>query len=135
MTETIELSTTLPASAERIYRAWLDSAEHAGFTGGAAQIDPAQGGAFSTWDGYIQGTNLELEPHRRIVQAWRTTDFPAGSPDSRLEVILEPAGEAETKLTLRHTEIPVGQGQEYLQGWRDYYFTPMQVYFGDQAQT
>ncbi len=130
MTESIELSTTFPASADRIYRAWLDSAEHAAFTGGAAQIDPAQGGAFSAWDGYIHGTNLELEPYRRIVQAWRTTDFPHGSPDSRLEILLEPVSESETRITLLHSQIPDGQGQEYLLGWQDYYFTPMRAYFG-----
>jgi uncharacterized protein YndB with AHSA1/START domain len=130
MTETIEISTTLPTSAERIYRAWLASAEHAAFTGSAADIDPAVGGSFSAWDGYIQGFNLEMEPFHRIVQAWRTTDFPPGSPDSRLEIRLEPVSDTETRLTLLHSQIPEGQGQEYLQGWQDYYFTPMQAYFG-----
>ena len=86
MTESLQLSTILPASAQRVYRAWLSSEQHAGFTGGAAEIDPAVGGAFTAWDGYIQGKTLELEPFSRILQSWRTTDFPAGSADSLLEV-------------------------------------------------
>ena len=128
MLEKIELSTIFPAGPERIYRAWLDSAEHTAFTGGAAIIEPQVGGAFSAWDGYIQGATLVLEPNRRIVQTWRTTDFPEGSADSRLEVLLEEV-QVGTKLTLIHSEIPDCQGEDYRQGWVENYFNPMEEYF------
>jgi len=128
MTESLQLSTVLPASPQRVYQAWLSSEEHGLFTGGVAEIDPAAGGAFTAWDGYIQGKTLELEPFSRILQAWRTTDFPAGSPDSLLEVTLAGA-EGGTQITLVHTEIPAGQAPEYRQGWEDYYFAPMKEYF------
>jgi activator of HSP90 ATPase len=126
--ESFEVSTFLPAPPWRVYEAWLDGTEHGLFTGGPATGEPAVGGAFTAWDGYIQGRNLALEPYCRIVQAWRTTEFPAGSPDSCLEVLLD-AEEAGTRLTLRHSEIPEGQGEEYKQGWLDYYFEPMREYF------
>jgi len=128
MTESLQLSTTLPASAQQVYQAWLSSAEHAGFTGGAAEIDPAVGGAFTAWDGYIQGKTLELEPFSRILQSWRTTDFPAGSADSLLEVRLAEA-EGGARITLVHTGTPDGQADEYRQGWEDYYFAPLKEYF------
>lgn len=128
MAEQLRVWVDLPVSCERLYSAWLDSQEHGSFSGGAAQIDPGVGGAFSAWDGYITGTTLEMEPYRRIVQAWRTSDFPEDAPDSRLEVLLEPAGE-NTRLTLVHDHIPAGQEQEYQQGWLDYYFEPMKDYF------
>ena len=129
MPEKIELSTFLPGTTpEQLYRAWLDGEMHGAFTGSAAQVDPQVGGRFTAWDGYITGTNLILEPFRRIVQSWRTTEFPAGSPDSHLEVLLE-EGEAGTTLRLVHTEIPDGQAEDYRQGWEDYYFKPMQDYF------
>lgn len=129
MPEKIELSTFLPGTTpEQLYRAWLDGEMHGAFTGSAAQVDPQVGGRFTAWDGYITGTNLTLEPFRRIVQSWRTTEFPAGSPDSHLEVLLE-EGEAGTTLRLVHTEIPDGQAEDYRQGWEDYYFEPMQDYF------
>jgi uncharacterized protein YndB with AHSA1/START domain len=128
MSEKLRMSTVLSAGAQRVFRAWLDSGEHGAFTGGAAEIDPRVGGRFSAWDGYIEGTTLELEPPRRIVQSWRTTEFPEGSPDSRLEVLLEeiPAG---VRLTLVHTQIPDGQSEDYRQGWEDHYFAPMREYF------
>jgi len=128
MLEKIQTSTVLPSTPEHVYQAWLDSAEHAAFTGSPAQIDPTVGGRFSAWDGYIEGSNLILEPFQRIVQAWRTSEFPADSADSRLEVLLE-AAKGGTRITLIHTEIPEGQGQDYLKGWEEFYFEPMQKYF------
>jgi len=128
MLETIQLSAILPASPEQIYRDWLSSTGHTAFTGSPAEVDPAVGGRFTAWDGYIAGTNIELEPYRRILQAWRTSEFPTGSPDSRLEVLLE-AVESGTRLTINHSHIPEGQGAMYAQGWQDFYFSPMHAYY------
>lgn len=128
MSESFEVSTVLPATAERIYEAWLSSNEHAAFIGSSAEIDAAVGGRFSMWDGYIEGVNEELEPNRRIVQSWRTTEFPPESPDSRLEIVLE-AVEGGTRLTLSHTELPEGQGKQYRDGWQEHYFERMREYF------
>jgi uncharacterized protein YndB with AHSA1/START domain len=129
MTESFEISTFIPGvSAERIYRAWLDSQEHGDFSGGEAEITPEVGGQFTAWDSYIQGTTLELEPNRRIVQAWRTTEFPPGSPNSRLEILLD-GEQGGTRVTLIHSEIPDGQGDDYCRGWDEHYFRPMQAYF------
>jgi activator of HSP90 ATPase len=129
MAESIEVSAELPASPEKVYKAWLSSEEHGKFTGSKAVIDPRKGGTFSAWDGYISGKNLELNPGKRIVQSWRTTEFPSRSPDSRIEVLFEKSGKW-TKITIVHTNIPDGQGEQYRQGWLDYYFKPMKGYFG-----
>src|SRR5215831_18542438 len=128
-TESIQVSGVINAPPDRIYSAWLDSTEHSLFTGGKAAVEPGVGGRFTAWDGYIQGTNLELEAGRRILQAWRSTEFPAGSGDSRLEVLLEPV-EGGTRMTLIHTEIPEGLAANLEQGWREHYLSPMAKYFG-----
>jgi activator of HSP90 ATPase len=128
MSESISVSTLLAASRQEIYGAWLGSSAHAEFTGSPASIDAQVGGRFTAWDGYITGTTLELDPPRRILQAWRTSEFPDGSPDSLLEVLFEETADS-TRLILNHTNIPEGQGEEYRQGWEDFYFTPMQQYF------
>ena len=119
---------TIPASASDIYKAWLSSDGHAAMTGNPAQVDGTVGGKFSAWDGYISGSTLDLTPNRRIVQAWRTTEFPAEARDSHVEVLLEEA-DGGTKVTLTHTEMPEDQVDSYRQGWEDYYFKPMQAYF------
>jgi activator of HSP90 ATPase len=128
MSKTLTQSILLSASPEEIYRAWLSSEEHSEFTDSTAEIEDKVGGKFTAWDGYIEGVTLELYPYTKIVQSWRTTEFPAGSPDSRLEVLLVPEGE-KTLLTLIHSNIPAGQEDQYEQGWKDFYFEPMEEYF------
>jgi len=127
-TESFRVSARFPVTPERLYRAWLDSVEHGRFTGGGADIEPVVGGRFVAWDEYITGMLLQLDPGKRVVMTWRTTEFPDTAPDSRVEVMFEPEGDG-TRLTLIHTDIPAGDGDKYEDGWIDYYFEPMQRYF------
>ena len=122
------LSETLHARPAEVYKAWLSSQGHTAMTGSPAQVDGTLGGEFSAWDGYIFGRTLELTPDQRIVQAWRTSEFPDGAPDSKVEVLLEEVPEG-TKVTLLHQEIPEDQVDSYRQGWEDFYFRPMKEYF------
>ncbi len=132
--ESLRITAILPATPEEIYSAWLDATEHSEFTGGKATIEPGIGGKHTAWDGYISGQTLELLPGRKIVQTWRTTEFPPDAEDSRLELLLESRGEGgETTLTLIHTNIPVGQGAQYKDGWGEHYFEPMRAYFAELA--
>ena len=87
-----------------------------------------KGGSYTAGNGYMWGKNLELEPGKKIVQTWHSTDFPEGAEDSFLEIILEKTGKG-TKLFLTHSNIPEGQQDSYKQGWKDFYFTPMKKYF------
>ena len=128
MSEGFEVSRVIPARAERIYNAWLSAQEHGAMAGGtAATYEPD--GRFTAWDGYISGKTLESEENRRIVQAWRTTEFPEGAADSRLEVLLEETGDNSTRVTFRHSEFPEGQGESYRSGFEEHYFDHMQKYF------
>jgi len=123
-----KLSAVIPAPPAEVYKAWLSTKGHTLMTGSAARVTGKVNGKFTAWDGYIFGRTLELEPDRRIVQAWRTSEFPAAAPDSHLEVLLEKT-KGGTKITLIHTEIPVGQANSYKQGWKDFYFKPMKIHF------
>jgi activator of HSP90 ATPase len=123
------LTDIIPAEPRQIYDAWLDSRGHSAMTGSAAEAAATEGAPFTAWGGYISGRNLTLEPGRRIVQAWRTTRFTADDPDSRIEVLLEPAGE-DTRLTLHHTNVPDGHTGYKDGGWQEHYFEPMKRYFG-----
>ena len=125
------ISDIIPAAPSDIYAAWLDSGGHTAMTGSPARVDGRVGGTFSAWDGYISGSTLELAANQRIVQAWRTSEFPDEAPDSHLEVLLEET-RGGTKLTFVHTHLPEGQLDSYRQGWEDFYFTPMIKYFGTE---
>lgn len=126
--EFFTLTVTLPGNPKDIFDAWLSSDGHSQMTGSPAEVVPEIGGAFKAWDGYIWGKTLEMEPYSRILQVWRTSEFPEESPYSRVEILLEEISDG-TKITLKHTKIPDGQGEGYKQGWEDSYFTPMRAYF------
>jgi len=127
MPETIRISAVIPSKRKPPYDAWLDGRAHAAFTGAKARASAKLGGKFSAWDGYITGTTIELVPGKKIVQRWRTTDFPDGTPDSKLVVSFQDTSTG-TRITLHHSGIPPGQGKEYRRGWRDFYFVPMKRY-------
>ena len=122
------VSTVLPATPEQVYKAWLSSAGHSAMTGSKARVVARVGGSFTAWDGYITGRTTALEPYTRIVQDWRTSEFPEDAPDSEIEITLRPV-RAGTKLTLTHRHIPEGQADSYESGWDESYFQPMRAYF------
>lgn len=122
------LKTTISATPQQVHDAWLSSNEHSAMTGGVAHVDPKIGGTFDAWDGYITGVTLELDPGRRILQTWRTSEFKESDPDSTIEVLLEPDGDA-TLLTLTHSNVPDGQTSYEEGGWQQHYFEPMKKRF------
>ena len=121
------VKTTINATAQDIYTTWLSSKGHTAMTGADANISAVVGKKFEAWDGYISGTNLELIPHNKIVQVWRTTSFKESDEDSKIEIILNEL-KGKTELTLTHSNIPK-DGEDYKKGWEDYYFKPMKDYF------
>ena len=126
--ESLKLSITLPLKAEKLYKAWLSSKEHAKFTGASATASAKVNGKHSAWDGYIWGKNLELKANKKIVQSWRTSEFPEDAPDSTLEITFEEKA-GKTKMSLYHHGLQKGDAKKYTQGWKDFYFTPMKLYY------
>ena len=131
MKETIKLSAFFNATPKAIYEAWLDSDSHSAMTGGDAKCTPVVGDAFSAWDGYITGSNIQLQENEKIEQRWRTSEFSDSDGDSLLLIHLKPH-ENGTILTLIHSDIPKGQTQ-YENGWKEHYFEPMTTYFNDPS--
>ncbi len=128
MGDTIKLSIKLPVSPRELYESWLDAEKHTAFTGSKADIERKVGSKFTAGDGYITGENLKLFRFNRIIQSWRTTDFPEDADDSTVTIELEKIKEG-TKLTIVHENLPDGEGKKYRQDWREHYFKPMKDYF------
>ncbi len=142
------LTATFSAKAADIYKSYLSTQGHTQITGSPAKVDGRVDGEFIAWDGYIWGTFLELEENKKIVQAWRTGEFPEDAEDSHVEILLEEiastgerrlatlapdASAGVTKLTLIHTNIPEGQADSYKTGWEDFYFKPMREWIMDNG--
>lgn len=128
--DSILVTALFPTKAATLYDGWLNSRTHAAFTGAAASIKPSEGSNFTAWDGYISGEVMGLEPHSRILMSWRTTEFPDDADDSTVEILLRDSTQG-CQFTLRHSNIPPGDGDKYLQGWKEYYVDPMQAYFSN----
>ncbi|MBK6691953.1 MAG: SRPBCC domain-containing protein [Myxococcales bacterium] len=131
--ESIRITSIIPADPPTLFVAWLDGAGHSAMTGSPATSEARVGSVFTAWDGYISGKTKLIEPGRRIVQAWRTTEFPKGAKDSLLEIVLEAVPQG-TRVTLVHTNIPEGQGSDYEVGWTEYYLKPMQKFFSQAVR-
>ncbi len=128
MAEKCVVKDIIPAEPGEIYASWLDGKKHSKMTGAGASGTAKAGAKFSAWDKYITGTNLEMVPGKKIVQAWRTTEFPEDAADSKLVVTFRKA-KGGTLVSITHTNIPDGQAAGYKKGWVDYYFKPMKKYF------
>lgn len=128
MPYTFTLTSIIPATPQQIYEAWLDSIAHSEMTGGEANMSDEIGAEVSAWDGYITGSNLELVPGERIVQAWRTSEFADEHDNSIVTVMLESVEEG-TLLTLVHSNVPDSHRSYEEGGWESQYFEPMKAYF------
>ncbi len=129
-TTTIRQSVTFQASPNDVYQALMDSARHARFTGAKASISPDAKGAFSAYDGGIRGTNLELQPDEKIVQAWQcAADGWPNDHFSKLTITLSKEN-GGTRLELNHTEVPEAALEECNNGWREEYWNKMKAEFG-----
>ena len=113
-------------SPQRLYEAILDQKQFAAFSGLAAIIDPAPGGAFSMFGGLIVGRTIELVPNQRIVQAWRPTHWDPGIY-SIVHFEFKPRA-AETTLVFDHTGFPAGEYDSLDSGWHSHYWEPLKKF-------
>lgn len=114
------------AKPARIYDVLLSAKQFAAVTNLPATISPVEGSAFSLFGGRIVGRNIELVGGRRIVQAWRPSNWPPGVYSLvRFEIV--PLGDG-AMVVLDHSGFPEG-GFEHLEpGWKLRYWDPLAKY-------
>jgi activator of HSP90 ATPase len=142
--ESIHQEPAFKASPARIYAALTVTAQFdkvsklsAAMQSGMApatkptQIDPAPGGAFSLFGGYVTGRNIELVPNKRIVQAWRPMTWAPGIFSiAKFELASDDSG---TKIIFDHTGFPSGTGQHLAEGWHENYWNPLVLFLATPA--
>ena len=121
-TKDIRQSVMFKANAHAVYELLMDSRKHSELAGDEATISRKVGGKFNVGS-YIEGTNLELVPGKKIVQSWRYEDWPEGHY-STASFAFEEQGK-KTTLTFKQTGVPQEFYDDIKQGWIDYYWTPM----------
>lgn len=126
--ETIRQKATVPAEPAKVYEAFIDAKKHSAFTGSKATGDGRVGSSFTAWDGYISGKNIELEPGKRIVQEWATSEWPEDFPPSRLELTFKKV-KGGTEISMVHSDVPAEQADELKEGWTEFYWKLLKDYF------
>lgn len=121
MCKTIKQNVTFKAPPKTIYRLLTDSKAHRAVTGAPASISRKIGGRFSAYSGHLSGINVDLAPTKRVVQAWRTRNFPEGI-FSMASFILQPTKSGGTQLTLTHRGVPKELIPQIEAGWRKFYW-------------
>jgi uncharacterized protein YndB with AHSA1/START domain len=119
---------TFSAPPAQVYRALIQSAEHARFTGAPAEIGTEEGAAWSAYGGKISGRHVELVDGVRIVQTWRAGNWPEGMHSLvRFELSASDGG---TKLVLDHDALGDEQVPHIDGGWEKMYWEPLRKYLG-----
>ena len=129
MPTTISQKVTLGARPGKVYEALMESRQHAKFSGVPAKISTKVGGAVSAYGGHISAINLELKPGKCIVQAWRAGDWPVDKW-SVVTYRLKAAKGGKTALSFVQTGVPAQKYGSIAKGWKDFYWSPLNKYFG-----
>lgn len=125
---TIRQTVTIDATPIEVYEAYVNPEKQAEFTGESASGTARAGYRFTASDGYIEGKHLKLARGKKVVQEWKTSEWPAGYPPSLLELTLKAKGK-RTELTMVHSKVPAEQAARYAEGWMEYYWEPLRSYF------
>src|SRR5262245_9938646 len=126
MCKTIKHKVRFKASPETIYGLLADSRKRTEVSRRKAVISDKVGGKFSTDAGQVSGVNVDLVPGRRLVQAWRRTDFPEGVY-SMAAITLDPIPGGGTELVLTHRGVPKHLLDDIEDYWRQVYWAPMKA--------
>jgi len=127
-TRTIKQSVKFKTTPHEVYSALMDSRKHSKFSGGKAVIVKKKGAKFTAYDGYIEGTTLDLIPDQKIVQSWRGSDWPDGH-FSEATFLLKETNDG-TLLEFTQTGVPDQFYEDISQGWYDFYWEPMKKMLG-----
>lgn len=127
MCKTLKLKVRFNAPPEAIYEMLADTRMRTAVTGRRADISTKIGGAFSTDAGRVTGINVDLVPGKRIVQAWRRSDFPEGIY-SMAAFVLTPTSSGGTELVLTHRGVPKALLDDTEDEWRRVYWAKIKAY-------
>ena len=121
---------TVGTTPGRIYDILMNAKKHAKLTGAPVKMSAKVGGAFTVYDGYAFGKNVELVPGKRIVQSWCARE--EGWPEDHFsEVVfdLAKAGKNRTTVTFTHKQVPAALAKSFKDGWREFYWSPLKAMF------
>lgn len=113
--------------SQLVFDALTKSQQFSEFSDAPAEIDAKAGGKFSCFGGMIIGLTIEIISNKRLLQAWRVSDWDEGVY-SIVKSELEQVNSSKTKLVFDHAGYPEEYQQHLSQGWYDQYWQPMKKF-------
>ncbi len=126
MAKSIKQIVLFNAPTNVVYDLLMNAKKHSAFSGAPAKISNKIGGIVSCYGGYIEAINVELNPSKKIIQAWRGSDWKAGDW-SLIIYSLKNKGK-KTELTFEQHGIPDEHVTHIRKGWKDHYWDRMKAY-------
>ncbi len=110
-------------TAETLYNLYMEAKQHSAVIGGPVKIQNKEGIAFTAYDDYISGKNLQLIPGKLIVQSWWASDWDAQETISTFILLFEQKGK-DAIVHMTHANVPDQHYKGIKDGWDDYYWKP-----------
>jgi len=117
---TVTLKEEFLAPPGHIYDCFVDPKRVQIYTNSRAEVNAHLGGHFSLLNGSIEGTFIELEHNKKIVQKWRFSSWPK-DVNTTLTLNFED-NSGKTILHLRQTGVPRSDEDRIKAGWRNQFF-------------
>jgi uncharacterized protein YndB with AHSA1/START domain len=114
----------ISATPEAVWEALTDAKVIEEWSGSPAVMTEKKGTAFSLWDGYCVGKNLEVERYRRLVQDWQEPEWPE---PSRVVFELQPQ-DGGTHIHFEQSGVPENRMKDIDEGWDSEYLGKMKEY-------
>ena len=126
MPKNIKQNVVINTNPSIVYNLLMDSEKHSAFTGEPAKISDKVGGQVTCYSNYIEAINIELVKDKRIIQAWRGSDWNTGEW-SLVVFNLKKEGD-NTRISFEHIGIPDKHATSIKKGWTEHYWSKMKRY-------
>ncbi|MFA5856062.1 MAG: SRPBCC domain-containing protein [Candidatus Pacearchaeota archaeon] len=128
--KTLKQTMIFNTGSDELYDILINPRKLGKVTGGKTTNTQKEGGKFSNYDDYIQGTNVTLVPGKKIVQKWTCADFPFNH-FTEVTIELKKKGDKQTELVLEQKNIPDEFYEDMTLGWDEFYWEPIKDYLED----
>lgn len=127
-TTTINSSHNFQCTGEEIYKALTDVQMASAFTNGPAKIEAKKNGKFELFGGNVHGEFTELVPNKKIVQRWRSKQWPAG----HFSIVTLDIDQQQdhTVIRLKQTDVPQSEAEGTRENWERFYWESIKRTFG-----
>jgi len=127
MGSSLHIQAELPARPELVMDLLTDAQKIAIWSGEAAVLERYEGGRFSMFDGWANGTVQQISKEE-LAYTWKVKDWSDETAASLVHIRLKAQGE-HTIITIEHKDLPdEDEAAAHKVGWYDYFLIPLEDY-------